>query len=85
MPRLSLASVLIALPCVLLVTGCGSSSVVPVKRTPDPSLLLPCADPVLAPIAGSDNEIAAERLRVARAYLDCRARHGALAGWVSGQ
>lgn len=56
-----------------------------VKRTPDASLLLPCVDPVLAPAAGSDNEIAAERLRVARAYLDCKARHAALAGWVSGQ
>jgi len=40
---------------------------------------------VLAPADASDNQVAAERLRVARAYLDCRARHAALAGWVSGQ
>jgi hypothetical protein len=37
---------------------------------------------VLAPEHGSDNEIAAERLRVAKAYLDCKARHAALAGRV---
>jgi len=30
----------------------------------------------------SDNELAAERLRVAKAYLDCKARHGALADRV---
>ena len=85
MPLRSLASVLIALPCVLLMAGCESFSVVAVKRTPDASLLLPCVDPVLAPIGGSDNEVAAERLRVARAYLDCKARHAALAGWTVGQ
>jgi hypothetical protein len=54
-----------------------------VKRLPDPSLLQPCVDPELAPADGSD--IAAERVRVARAYVDCRARHAVLAGWVSGQ
>ena len=41
-------------------------------------LLQPCTDPVLAPEDGSDNEIAAERLRVAKAYLDCKVRHAAL-------
>ncbi len=30
----------------------------------------------------SDNELAAERLRVAKAYLDCKARHAALADRV---
>jgi hypothetical protein len=35
-------------------------------------------DPLLAPEEASDNEIAAERLRVAKAYLDCKARHAAL-------
>jgi len=34
--------------------------------------------PPLAPEEASDNEIAAERLRVAKAYLDCKARHAAL-------
>ena len=85
MPRRSPASVLTALLCVPLMTGCTSFSAVAVKRSPDASLLLPCGDPVLAPIGGSDNEVAAERLRVARAYLDCKARHAALAGWTVGQ
>ena len=44
----------------------------------DASLLQPCVDPVLAPDEPTDNELAAERLRVAKAYLDCKARHGAL-------
>jgi hypothetical protein len=33
---------------------------------------------VLAPENASDNELAAERIRVARAYVDCRDRHAAL-------
>jgi hypothetical protein len=35
---------------------------------------------VLAPQDASDNELAAERLRLGKAYLDCKARHAALAG-----
>jgi len=37
---------------------------------------------VLAPESPSDNELAAERIRVARAYVDCRDKHAALAGRV---
>jgi len=48
----------------------------------DASLLQPCVDPLLAPNDPSDNELAAERLRVAKAYLDCKARHQALADRV---
>jgi len=65
----------------LAVAGCGSSFQ-PVKPTIDASLLQPCVDPMLAPVDPSDNELAAERLRVAKAYLDCKARHGALADRV---
>ena len=78
MPRRSLAIVLSLLPCALLLTACGSSFQ-SVKPTIDASLLLPCQDPMLAPDNPSDNELAAERLRVAKAYIDCKARHGALA------
>jgi hypothetical protein len=56
---------------VLLLTACGSSFPA-VKPTIDASLLQACVDPLLAP----------ERLRVAKAYLDCKARHGALADRV---
>ena len=81
MPRRSLAIVLSLLPCALLLTACGSSFQ-SVKPTIDASLLLPCVDPLLAPVDASDNELAAERLRVAKAYLDCKARLGALADRV---
>ena len=77
MPRRSLAIVLSLLPCALLLTACGSSFQ-SVKPTIDASLLQPCVDPLLAPDEPSDNELAAERLRVAKAYLDCKARHGTL-------
>ena len=79
MPRRSLATALSLLPCGLLLTACGSSFL-PVKPMIDASLLQPCVDPILAPENASDNELAAERLRFGKAYLDCKARHAALAG-----
>ena len=81
MPLRSRAIALSLLPCALLLTACGSSFQA-VKPSIDASLLQPCADPLLAPDEPSDNELAAERLRVAKAYLDCKARHGALADRV---
>jgi hypothetical protein len=66
---------------VLLLTACGKS-VQAVKPPIDASLLQPCVGPMLAPDEPSDNELAAERLRVAKTYLDCKARHGALADRV---
>lgn len=78
MPRLSRVSALKALPCVLLLTACGNSSPQLYKPQVDASLLLPCQDPILAPEGASDNELGAERLRVAKAYVDCRDKHGAL-------
>ena len=53
-----------------------------VKPDIAPSLLLPCVDPILAPDNATDNEIGAERIRVARAYVDCRDKHAALADRV---
>ena len=73
----SRAIALSLLPCALLLTACGSSFQA-VKPMIDASLLQPCVDPLLAPEEPSDNEIAAERLRMAKAYLDCKARHAAL-------
>ena len=74
MPRRSLAIALSLLPCALLPTACDSSFQA-VNPTIDASLLRPCVDPLLAPANASDNELAAERLRMAKAYLDCKARH----------
>jgi hypothetical protein len=53
-----------------------------VKPEIAPSLLLPCVDPMLAPENATDNELAAERLRVMKAYVDCRDRHATLADRV---
>lgn len=82
MPHRSRANALKALLCVLPLTACGSSSPLLVRPEIDASLLQPCQDPQLAPDNPSDNELAAERLRVAKAYLDCKARQAALAGRV---
>lgn len=81
----SLTIALALLPCALLTAGCGSSFMA-VDRQPDASLLLPCVDPVLVaePDVASDNDIAAERLRVAQAYLACKRRHADLATFVKG-
>ena len=51
---------------------------------PDASLLLPCQDPALVddPDSATDNEVAAERIRVAEAYLACRRRHADLVTFV---
>lgn len=70
----------------MLLAACTSYSTVPVARQPDASLLLPCVDPELVPDpdAASDNDIAAERIRVAEAYLACRRRHADLVTFVKG-
>lgn len=81
MPRLSPASVLPALACGLLLTACAPSFQA-VKPEIAPSLLLPCVDPILAGENPSDNELAAERIRVAKAYVDCRDKHAALSDRV---
>ena len=69
-----------ALSCAMLLAACTSSSSVPVARQPDASLLLACADPELVPDpdTATDNEVAAERIRVAEAYLACKQRHADL-------
>ena len=58
----------------------------PVDRQPDASLLLPCRDPapVADPDTATDNEVAAERIRVAEAYLACKRRHQDLVTFVTG-
>ena len=55
-------------------------------RQPDASLLLPCQDPQLVddPETATDNEVAAERIRVAEAYLACKRRHADLVNFVKG-
>lgn len=55
-------------------------------RQPDASLLLPCTDPTLVddPETATDNEVAAERIRVAEAYLACKRRHADLVTFVTG-
>ena len=75
-----------ALSCATLLAACTSYSTVPVDRQPDATLLLPCRDPALVPDpeTASDNDIAAERIRVAEAYLACKRRHRDLVTFVTG-
>ena len=75
-----------ALSCAMLLAACTSFSAVPVARQPDASLLLPCRDPALVPDpeTATDNDIAAERIRVAEAYLACKRRHADLVTFVNG-
>ncbi len=84
MPPPSLVRALTVLPCALLLSACGTSFLA-IDRQPDASLLLPCTDPVLAADDGSDNDIGAERIRVAQAYAACKLHHGALATFVRGR
>ena len=78
---------LAALCSVTLLAACESFSPFPVARQPDPSLLLPCVDPVLIedPDTATDNDIAGERIRVAEAYLACKQRQAGLARFVVGK
>ena len=50
------------------------------RAQPSPAVRLP----VLAPENPSDNELAAERIRVAKAYVDCRDKHAALSNRIRG-
>ena len=79
--RLALGLCLCATP----LAACTSSSPVTVNRQPDASLLQPCIDPMLADDDATDNELAAERLRVAQAYLACKQRQADLAAFVRGR
>jgi hypothetical protein len=54
------------------------------RRAPGAALLLPCVDPVLAAEDGTDNDVAADRIRVAEAYLACKQRHADPVTFVSG-
>ena len=75
-----------ALSCAMLLGACTTYSSKAVPRMPDASLLLPCQDPALVddPETATDNEVAAERIRVAEAYLACRQRHADLVTFVRG-
>ena len=53
-------------------------------RQPDASLLSPCIDPVLSGDDATDNDIAAERIRVAQAYVACKIGKAALVQFVQG-
>ena len=73
---------LLVLGVLLSCGGCGTSLPLLYSRQPDASLLQPCVDPVLATDDATDNDIAAERIRVARAYVACRDAHVGLVTFV---
>ena len=45
--------------------------------------MTPCQDPelIVDPRTATDEDVNAERLRVAKAYTDCKKKHGDLAGY----
>lgn len=71
--------------CALALTGCGTRYV-PWSPPKPEALLLPCKDPRLVPDpdAATSEEINVERIGVAKAYVDCRSHHKALADYVRG-
>jgi len=69
----------------LALAACQSSYVA-VDRQPSAALLLPCRDPELVPDpeSASSEQINVERINVAKAYVDCKQRHGDLVTFVKG-
>jgi hypothetical protein len=57
-----------------------------VDRRPSAALLLPCQDPELVPDpeTATAEQVNVERINVARAYVDCKRRHGDLVTFVTG-
>lgn len=55
-------------------------------RQPSAALLLPCQDPDLVPDpdTASDEQVEVERIAVAKAYKDCKQKHGDLVTFVKG-
>lgn len=58
---------------------------VAVRPRPSMALLLPCTDPELVPDpeTATVEQVNVERVNVARAYVDCKRRHGDLVRWVT--
>lgn len=76
---------LVALLLLPPLQACSSFSVpVPVDRQPDASLLLPCDRPQPPPSSPTDTDVALGYLDAVQKYLNCEARHAALAAFVKG-
>lgn len=77
--------VLLMSGCALVLAACQTSYVA-VDRQPSAALLLPCQDPELVPDpeSASSEQINVERINVAKAYVDCKQRHGDLVTFVKG-
>lgn len=67
-----------------LLGACASSSAVPVQRSPDASLLLPCERPQATGVNPTDNEVALAWLDAVQKYLACERRHADLVRFVGG-
>lgn len=75
---------LAAPPLLLLLQACGTSSPIPIDRQPDASLLLPCARPAQPAQNPTDTDVALAWMDAVQKYLNCEAKHGALAAFVKG-
>ena len=68
----------------LLLPACSSYSPLLVDRQPDASLLLPCDRPRAPPDSATDTDVALGYVDAIQKYLNCEAKHGALASFVKG-
>lgn len=75
---------LVALLLLPPLQACSSYSPLPVDRQPDASLLLPCDRPRPPPNSPTDTDVALGYLDAVQKYLNCEAKHGALAAFVKG-
>jgi len=76
---------LVALLLLPPLQACSSSfSPLLIDRQPDASLLLPCDRPKPPPNSATDTDVALGYLDAVQKYLNCEAKHGALAAFVKG-
>lgn len=74
----------IAVVLCLVLGGCATSHPKLVDRQPDASLLLSCERPAPPPAKPTDNDVAMGWIDAVQKYLECEARHAALAAFVRG-
>jgi len=74
----------VVLLSLLLLPACSSFSSIPVDRQPDASLLLPCERPMRPADNPTDTDVALAWIDAVQKYLNCEARHAALASFVKG-
>jgi hypothetical protein len=68
----------VILLAVLFLSACGTVTTKLATRTPDPSLLVPCAKPAPLPAKPTGTDIDKALVNTTELLLDCSARHDGL-------